>query len=175
MYLANSRPAISGRMEAAVPIPMTSSRLLPMPRVLAAAMGPGVGGMKQWEMYRPADSATVMATLEVPVRRTMARRIGSKITKPLSQKTGMETTQPMSSMASSGFFWPTSLTTISASFRAAPVFSRMLPIRAPRIITIPMELKVPEKPAPITFAISPRGIPAIRARSRETPMMARKG
>ena len=75
-----------------------------MPRVLAAAMGPGVGGMNTWEMYRPADSATVMATLEVPVRRTIAFRMGSRITKPLSQKTGMETTQPMSSMASSGFF-----------------------------------------------------------------------
>ena len=104
MYLANSRPAIRGRMEAATPRPMTSSRLSPMPRVLAAAMGPGVGGMNTWEMYRPADRATVMATLEVLVRRTIARRMGSRMTKPLSQNTGMETTQPMSSMASSGFF-----------------------------------------------------------------------
>ena len=48
--------------------------------------------------------ATVIATEETPVRRTRARRMGSRITKPLSQKTGMETTQPISSMASSGFF-----------------------------------------------------------------------
>ena len=146
-----------------------------MPRVLAAAMGPGVGGIKTWEMYRPADSATVMATLEVPVRRTRARRMGSRITKPLSQNTGMETTQPMSSMASSGFFLPTILMTISASFRAAPVFSRMLPISAPRMITIPMELKVPEKPAPMTPGISVSEMPASSARSNDTVMMEMNG
>ena len=52
-------------MEQAAPIAMISSRLTGWPRpsnrVLAAAMGPGVGGMKQWEMYRPIDSATVAA------------------------------------------------------------------------------------------------------------------
>ena len=64
---------------------------------------------------------------------------------------------------------------MSASFRAAPVCSRTVPIRAPRMMTMPMELKVPEKPAPMTPAISPRGIPARRARIRETLMMDRKG
>ena len=41
-----------------------TSRLSPMPRVFAAAMGPGAGGMNTWEMYRPVDSATVIATEE---------------------------------------------------------------------------------------------------------------
>ena len=92
------------------------------------------------------DRATVIATEEVPVRLTSALRMGLRITKPESQKTGMETTHPISSMARTGFFSPTRLMTMSASFRAAPVCSRMLPIRAPRIITIPMDVKVPEKP-----------------------------
>ena len=81
---------------------------------------------------------------------------------------------------------PTSLMTISASFNAAPVFSRMEPINAPRMITIPMELNVPEKPAPITDGIpaiafpsastvSTNGIPARIARINDTPIIARNG
>ena len=109
------------------------------------------------------------------MRRTSALRMGFRITKPLSQKTGTETTQPISSIASWGFFSPTSLITISASFSAAPVFSRTVPMNAPRMITIPMEVKVPEKPAPMTPGIPVSGIPATIASSREIPMIARKG
>ena len=97
------------------------------------------------------------------------------MTKPLSQKTGMETIQPISSTASSGFFWPTMRTTRSASLRAAPVFSRIVPISAPRMMTMPMEVKVPEKPEPITSAILVSGMPASSARMSEMPMIARNG
>ena len=38
-----------------------------MPRELAAAIGPGVGGINTCEIYKPADKATVIATLEILV------------------------------------------------------------------------------------------------------------
>ena len=94
-----------------------------------------------------------MVTLEILVRLTRDLRIGLRMTKPESQNTGMETTQPINSIARAGRFLPTSLITISASLRAAPVFSKMEPISAPRIITIPMLVKVPEKPEPITLTM----------------------
>ena len=54
------------------------------------------------------------------------------------------------------------------------------------MITIPILLKVPENPAPITvgipdtfvpsgFTVSTNGIPAIMARISDTPMIARNG
>lgn len=73
-----------------------------MPRFWAAAMGPGVGGMKTCEVYRPAARATVIATGDAPVRRARALRMGLRMTNPESQNTGMETTQPMSCMARTG-------------------------------------------------------------------------
>ena len=120
------------------------------------------------------------------MRLTSAFRIGFRMTKPLSQKTGMETTQPISSIASCGCFSPTSRITISASFSAAPVFSSTVPMKAPRMITIPMEVNVPEKPEPITDGspltllpssrvLSTSGMPAMIPSSRETPMIARNG
>ena len=93
-----------------------------------------------------------MATLDVIVRFTSALRMGLRITNPESQNTGMETTQPMSSTASSGRFFPTTRMTISASFNAAPVTSRIVPMSAPRMMTMPMLVNVPEKPAPMTLA-----------------------
>ena len=126
-----------------------------------------------------------MATLETAVLFTRAFLIGFKITKPLSQNTGIDTTHPISSIASSGCFLPTILITISASLSAAPVFSRTEPIKAPKIITIPILLNVPENPCPITVGIpatvfpstvlSTNGIPARIARIRDTPMIAKKG
>ena len=127
-----------------------------------------------------------IATDEAPVLDTRAFLIGFRMTKPESQKTGMETTQPMSSIARTGFFFPTRLMTMSASFRAAPVCSRMLPIRAPSIITIPILENVPEKPWPMTFArplrtvpssrvVSTSGMPAITPRTREMHMMETNG
>ena len=101
---------------------------------------------------RPEESPIVIATEDAPVRFTSAFLIGFRITKPESQNTGIDTTQPISSMASSGWFLPTIWITISASFSAAPVFSRIVPMSAPRMITIPILVNVPEKPCPITFA-----------------------
>ena len=111
-----------------------------MPKVLAAAIGPGVGGMNTCEVKRPAARPTVIATDDAAVLFTSALRIGFKITKPESQNTGIETTHPISSMASTGCFFPTILIIMSASFNAAPVCSRMLPIRAPMMITIPIDV-----------------------------------
>ena len=97
------------------------------------------------------------------------------MTNPLSQKTGIETIQPISMMAISGCFLPTILTTASARRMAPPVFSRKKPIIAPRMMTMPMLEKVPEKPAPIVPGISASGMPTMIASSSATPMMARKG
>ena len=114
-------------------------------------------------------------TLEAPVRRTIARRIGSRITKPLSQNTGIDTTQPISSIASAGRFCPTRRMTRSASFSAAPVFSSTAPMKAPRMMTIPMEVNVDANPLPITPGICFSGIPASRARTSEISRMAKNG
>ena len=122
-------------------------------------------------MYRPAESPTVIATDDSAVLFTKAFLIGFRITNPESQNTGIETTQPISSTASTGLFLPTSLITISASLKAAPVFSSMVPINAPSMITIPILENVPANPAPITLArpcifvpsskvLSTKGIPA---------------
>ena len=123
-----------------------------MPSVLAAAIGPGVGGIKTCEIKSPELRANVMATAETAVRRTSALRMGLRITKPESQNTGMETTQPMSCTAMTGFVLPTRRIIMSASFNAPPVFSSTVPIIAPRIMTMPMLVKVPEKPCPIMVA-----------------------
>ena len=123
-----------------------------MPSVLAAAIGPGVGGIKTCEIKRPALSANAMETAEAPVRRTSALRMGFRITKPESQNTGMETTQPMSCTATTGLLLPTRRIIISASFSAPPVFSNTVPIIAPRMMTMPMLVNVPENPCPITVA-----------------------
>ena len=56
-----------GKIEARAPMPITKRRLFPMPRELAAAIGPGVGGINTCEIYKPADRATVIATLEILV------------------------------------------------------------------------------------------------------------
>ena len=162
MKFEKKYPAASGKMEQTTPSPMTRSRLSPIPNVFAAAIGPGVGGMKTCAMYSPEPRPIDMATDEAPVLCTRALRIGFRITKPESQKTGIETTQPMSSMARTGWFLPTSLMTMSASFSAAPVCSRILPIRAPRMMTIPILENVPEKPAPMTDARPETFVPSSR-------------
>ena len=174
-------------MEIKVPNAITSNKLSAKPALPAAAMGPGVGGIMTCDAYNPADNATVMATLEVIVRRRKALRIGSKITKPLSQNTGIETTQPMIMMANSGCFFPTSLTTISANLMAAPVRSKRTPIRAPRMMTIPIPAKVELKPAPMMVAMpclagvsavaatSIKGRPTTKPKPKATPIMAKKG
>ena len=177
---------MSGRIEASAPTPMTMSRLFSMPRRPAAAMGPGVGGMNTCEMYRPLESATVSMTLEAAVRCTMALRMGFKMTKPESQNTGIETIQPMSSMASSGCFLPTSFTTMSASLKAPPVASSTAPMSAPRMMTMPMLVKMLEKPLPMTEAIPgvtvpsaavvfTSGMPAASPKASETSMIETNG
>lgn len=126
---------MSAGMDTSTPRPMTSRKLSPRPSVLVAAIGPGVGGMNTCDVYRPADSATVMATDEDAVRWASARRIGLRMTKPESQKTGIDTFQPMSWMARTGRFLPIRCTIASASRKAPPVTSRTMPISAPRMIT----------------------------------------
>ena len=147
-------------MEQTTPKPMTSSKSFSRPSEPAAAMGPGVGGMKTWLIYRPHDRHTVSMTELATVFCTIALRMGFRMTKPESQNTGMETIQPMSSMAISGCFLPTRDTTMSASLNAPPVASRMEPTRAPKIMTMPMLVKVPEKPAPITEAMPETVVPS---------------
>src|SRR5699024_3146387 len=72
------------------PMPMTKMRLSPIPMVLAAAMGPGVGGMNTCEIYKPDASAIVIDAEAVAVRRTSARRMGFRTTNPESQNTAID-------------------------------------------------------------------------------------
>ena len=67
-------------METRKPTRMTISMWLSSPSDCAAAIGPGVGGMNTCEVYRPALSATAIATAETPVFLTMALRIGLRMT-----------------------------------------------------------------------------------------------
>ena len=87
----------------------------------------------------------------------------------------MPTTQPIISMASSGRLCPTSFTTMSASFSAAPVFSSIEPMSAPRMMTMPMLLNVPLKPTPIIAGILDRSIPATTASTKEMLISAKNG
>ena len=116
-----------------------------------------------------------------------ALRIGLRMTKPESQNTGIDTTQPIICTAVSGRFWPTRRITMSASLNAAPDFSSAAPISAPKMMTMPMLVKVPEKPCPITVAMpaaaslpsgpfwSTSGTPATTPNTSDTARIARKG
>ena len=75
---------------------------------------------------------------------------------------------------------------MSASFSAPPVFSSTVPIIAPRMMTMPMLVNVPEKPCPMTVARpcctappsslwSTSGIPAMSPSPSETSMMEMNG
>jgi len=86
----------------------------------------------------------------------------------------METIQPISRMANSGCLSPTRRMTQSAMVSAAPVFSRKKPIIAPRMMTMPSEENVPEKPAPMVPGTLASGS-ASSARISDTPMMDRNG
>ena len=58
-------------------------------RVPAIAIGPGVGGTRQWVAYRPPESAVAITARETLLWLASALEIGLKITKPESQKTGI--------------------------------------------------------------------------------------
>ena len=64
---------------------------------------------------------------------------------------------------------------MSANFNAAPVFSNTVPIIAPKIITIPMLLKVLLNPSPIIAGILLKLMSAISANAREVVINARNG
>ena len=78
-------------------------------------------------------------------------------------------------IASCGCLFPSSLSTLSARVRAAPLRSKMRPIRVPRIITSPMLAKIVEKPLPMTSAMLLSGMPMTRASSSALPRIERKG
>ena len=131
--------------------------------------------MNTCETYSPADSATVRVTDEKLVLRLSHLRIGFTIMKPLSQKTGTEMIHPMSMIASCGCFSPITRMIASARRIAAPVFSRMRPMRVPKMITIPMLVKIEENPFPIVVGMVSSGMPIPTARMRAIPMIARNG
>jgi len=58
---------------------------------------------------------------------------------------------------------------------AAPVFSSRVPTSAPKIMTMPMLLNVPEKPSPMVFGSSAMGTPAIIPKTSDTVMIERNG
>ncbi len=75
---------------------MTRPTKITVPRsafsVPAMAIGPGVGGTRQWVAYRPADRAVPMTARDTLERSARALAIGERITKPESQKTGIPVT-----------------------------------------------------------------------------------
>ena len=109
------------------------------------------------------------------MRWASALRTGFKMTKPESENTGMHTTQPISWMARTGCFLPITRTMASASWKAAPVFSRMKPMSVPKMTTSPKDLNVAAKPSPMTSVISASGIPPMRPKTRETNSRERNG
>ena len=61
-------------------------------RVPAMAIGPGVGGTRQWVAYKPPDRAVAMTARDTLLWLARALEIGLKMTKPESQNTGMPVT-----------------------------------------------------------------------------------
>ena len=61
-------------------------------KVPAMAMGPGVGGTRQWVAYRPPDRAVPITAKEMLDCWARARLMGERTTKPESQNTGMPVT-----------------------------------------------------------------------------------
>ena len=136
------------------PYRTTIPRLFANPRLPAAAIGPGVGGINVWEAYSPVERATAMAVTLVWAFLVTDFLMALSIIKPESQNTGMETSQPIRLMANSGFLGPTSLITVLAIFKAAPDFSRNTPMIEPRTITIPIWERIDPNPCRITGSIS---------------------
>ena len=77
------------------------------PSMLAAVVGPGVGGTRQWVSCKPAAIARARPTMDLPDTREMAFARGAKMTTAESAKTGMEMNQPVMARAHSSFFLPT--------------------------------------------------------------------
>ena len=81
---------ITAGMETTRPIKMVRPKSAS--RVPAIAIGPGVGGTRQWVAYRPPDRAVAITAREMLDWDASARLMGDKTTKPESQKTGIPVT-----------------------------------------------------------------------------------
>ena len=79
-----------------------------------------------------------MTASDVPLCSARARLIGERMTNPESQKTGIPVMYPMQPTASTLCCFPTIFRMKFAIVRAAPVFSRIVPIIVPHRMTIPM-------------------------------------
>ena len=86
-----------------------------------------------------------MATLDVIVRFTSALRMGLRITNPESQNTGMETTQPMTHSQLRPFF-PHHTDDHIRQLQCRACGLGIVPMSAPRMMTMPMLVNVPENP-----------------------------
>ncbi len=76
-------------IDAISPNSITRPRLAP--RMPAAAIGPGVGGTRQWVAVRPRPRAIAGPASEILALFESALFKGDKITKPESANTGIET------------------------------------------------------------------------------------
>ncbi len=72
-------------------IPKAITRPRSALRIAAAAMGPGVGGTRQWVVIRPVDKAIAEPAREILAFFESALLRDERMTKPESAKTGMET------------------------------------------------------------------------------------
>jgi len=127
--------------------------------VPAMIIGPGVGGTRQWVAYSPELKQVAITARETPDFAAKALLIGERMTKPESQKTGILTIYPVRLMVKGACFLPTTLRIVLAIVSAAPVFSRIVPIIVPAIITIPMLPRIEPNPEVRVVISLSTGIP----------------
>src|SRR5690606_19666328 len=82
------------------------------PRIPAVAMGPGVGGTREWLEDKPRVSATVVAAKGNLPLNDRDLLIGCMIIKALSPKTGMDSMNPVIIIASMTDFSPMNFKTL---------------------------------------------------------------
>ena len=97
------------------------------------------------------------------------------MTNPESQKTGIPVTYPVMAMVSTLRLFPTSPRMVLAMVRAAPVFSRMVPMMVPQRMTIPIfPMMLPNPFLMMTMTFSD-GIPQTSPTRTEITVITRNG
>ena len=101
--------------------------------------------------------------------------MGDKMTKPESQNTGIPVTYPVRLMVRTERALPTTPRIVFAMTRAAPVFSKMVPMMVPATMTMPMLDKIPPNPLLTVAMTLSAGMPQTSPTKMETKIITTKG
>ena len=140
----------------------------------ATAIGPGVGGMKEWATPRPASKGNPNVIAGRPARRAAANTSGARMISATSKNTGIEARNPISDIAQRPAPTLRLWSNLFASAVTPPDASSMAPNSAPRPITTAMKPSVPPMPATTVSSAFSGGMPAATALRTATRMRATK-